>query len=207
MAIDDHKTQQLVALAQNGDESALNQLCQAYGERVRRIIRLRLDQKLRPKLDSVDIVQDALVLALRGLKGFTYRNEGDFLRWLCTIAENRLRNIVDEFRAEKRDIQREILFRREDGSTEGGAFDPVGTTTPSAVLCNREALDRLEQALDELKPEYREVVILKKIEGLSHAEIGARLGKDEGAVRMLLARALAALTVAYRRRTGEVADG
>ncbi len=89
--IENHKTQHLVALAKEGNESALNQLCSVYGERVRRIIRLRLDQKLRPKLDSVDVVQDALILALGGLKDFTYRNEGDFLRWLSRIAENKLR--------------------------------------------------------------------------------------------------------------------
>lgn len=77
--MDNYKTQHLVALAKEGDESALNQLCSVYGERVRRIIRFRLDRKFRPKLDSVDIVQDALVLALGGLKDFTYRNEGDFL--------------------------------------------------------------------------------------------------------------------------------
>jgi len=48
-----------------------------------------------------------------------------------------------------------------------------------------------------LKPEYKEVVVLKKIEELSHAEIAERLGKNTGAVRMLLARAMAALTLAY----------
>ena len=86
--MEEHKTQHLVALAKEGDEAAVSQLCSVYGERVRRIIRLRLDQKLRPKLDSVDVVQDALILALDGLQDFTYKNEGDFLRWLSKIAEN-----------------------------------------------------------------------------------------------------------------------
>jgi len=67
--MEDHKTQHLVALAKQGDPSALNQLCSVYGERVRRIIRLRLDRKFRPKLDSVDVVQDAPYPGLRWLKG------------------------------------------------------------------------------------------------------------------------------------------
>jgi len=198
--IENHKTQHLVALAKEGNESALNQLCSVYSERVRRIIRLRLDQKLRPKLDSVDVVQDALILALGGLKDFTYRNEGDFLRWLSRIAENKLRDILDKFHADKRDIRKEIPFRKKGGSTEGGFVgpaEPIGTTTPSVIMRKKEALDRLEKALDELKPEYKEVVVLKRIEGLSHAEIARRLGKNAGAVRMLLARAMAALTLAY----------
>jgi RNA polymerase sigma-70 factor (ECF subfamily) len=71
------------------------------------------------------------------------------------------------------------------------------TTTPSVIACRKEALDKLEQALDKLKPEYKQVVVLKRIEGLSHAEIAERLGKNTGAVRMLLARAMAALAIAY----------
>ncbi|MHC4518953.1 MAG: hypothetical protein ACYTAS_10220, partial [Planctomycetota bacterium] len=125
--MENHKTQHLVALAQEGDEPALNRLCNVYGERVRRIIRLRLDRRLRPKIDSVDVVQDALILALGGLNDFTYRSEGDFLRWLSRIAENKLRDIVDGFHADKRDIHREIPFKKVGRSTEGrslGAAEP-----------------------------------------------------------------------------------
>jgi RNA polymerase sigma-70 factor (ECF subfamily) len=198
--MDNQQTQYLVDLAKEGDELALNQLCSIYGERVRRIIRLRLGQKIRPKLDSVDVVQDALILALGGLKDFTYRNEGDFLRWLSAIAENKLRDILDKFHADKRDVHKEIPFKKEDRSTESGSVGaavPMRTTTPSVIACRKEALDKLEQALDKLKPEYKQVVVLKKIEELSHAEIAERLGKNTGAVRMLLARAMAALTLAY----------
>ena len=78
-----------------------------------------------------------------------------------------------------------------------GAAGPMRTTTPSVIVCRKEALDKLEQALDKLRPEYKQVIVLKKIEGLSHAEIAKRLGKNTGAVRMLLARAMAALTIAY----------
>lgn len=134
------------------------------------------------------------------MKDFTYRNEGDFLRWLSRIAENKLRDILDKFHADKRDIRKEIPFRKEGGSTEGGFVgpaEPIGTTTPSVIMRKKEALDRLEKALDELKPEHKEVIVLKRIEGLSHAEIADRLGKNAGAVRMLLARAMAALTLAY----------
>ena len=199
-SVTDQKTQHLVTLAKQGDQSAVDQLCRIYGERIRRIIRLRIDRKLRPKIDSVDVVQDALVLALGGLENFTYKNEGDFLRWLSKIAENKLRDILDKFHADKRDVHKEIPFRKEDRSTEGdsvGVAEPMRTTTPSVIMRKKEALDKLEQALDKLKPEYKQVVVLKRIEGLSHAEIAERLGKNTGAVRMLLARAMAALTLAY----------
>ncbi|UCG55884.1 MAG: hypothetical protein JSU70_13550, partial [Phycisphaerales bacterium] len=102
------KTQELVTLAKEGDNSALEQLCRVYGERVRRIIRLRMGREMRPRLDSMDLVQDALICALGGLKDFTYKNEGDFLRWLATIAQNALRDGWERLHAAKRDIRREV---------------------------------------------------------------------------------------------------
>ena len=201
-SVTDQKTQHLVALAKDGDKSAIDQLCRVYGERIRRIVRLRIDSKLRPKIDSVDVVQDALVLALAGLKNFTYRSEGDFLRWLSRIAENKLRDISDKFHAEKRDIRREIPFKRERTNTDGGSLGvagPLQTTTPSVLLVRKEQLDRLERAIDDLKPEYREVIFLSRIERLSHEEIAVKLGKTKGAVAMLLSRALIALTAAYEK--------
>ena len=201
-SVTDQKTQHLVTLAKEGDQPAIEQLCRVYGERVRRIIRLRIDSKLRPKIDSVDVVQDALVLALAGLKDFTYRDEGDFLRWLSRIAENKLRDILDKFHAEKRDIRREIPFKRERINTDGGSLGvagPLQTTTPSMLLVRKEQLDRLERAIDDLKPEYREVIFLSRIERLSHEEIAVKLGKTKGAVAMLLSRALIALTAAYEK--------
>ena len=196
----DHTTRHLVTLAKEGDRSAVDQLCRIYGERIRRIIRLRIDRKLRPKIDSVDVVQDALVQALAGLQNFTYKDEGDFLRWLSTIAENKLRDILDKFHADKRDIRREIPFKKIEANTEGGSFGvegPLQTTTPSVLLSRKEQLDRLERAIDDLKPEYREVIFLSRIERLSHEEIALRMGKSKGAVAMLLSRALVALTAAY----------
>ena len=200
--MNDHKTQQLVTLAKQGDPYALNQLCSVYGERVRRIIRLRIGAKLRSKLDSVDVVQDALIQAIGNLENFSYRNEGDFLKWLCKIAENKFHDIFDKFHADKRYIGKEIPFKREARQTERcsfGAAGPIGTTTPSVILSRKEALDKLEMALDELKDEYKEVIVLKKIEDLSYVEIAERLGKSPEAVGMLLSRAMAALTIAYRK--------
>jgi RNA polymerase sigma-70 factor (subfamily 1) len=194
------KTRQLIALAQDGEVSALEHLCRVYGERVRRIVRLRLPRELRPKLDSVDLVQDVLLGALGGLADFTYRDEGDFLRWLSRIAENEVRDHIDKWFAGKRDIRRERPLGT-DSSTTGRACGQapglVQTTTPTAILARREELDKLERAIDELKPEYREVIVLTRIEGLSYQEAASRIGRGPEAVRKLLCRAIAALARVY----------
>lgn len=192
-----HKTQYLVALAQAGDNSAINQLCKVYGERVRRIIRLRMGRELRPKLDSMDLAQEAIFSALEGLENFTYKNEGDFLRWLSRIAQNALHDSLDRLHADKRDIRKEVRLDNKGPATEGGHVEPhapIQATTPSVILSQKEDLDKLEKALDQLKPEYKEVIVLAKIEELSYAEIANKLGKSINAVGHLISRAMIALS-------------
>ena len=196
------KTQHLAIRAKEGDESARDQLCGVYIERVRRIVRFRMGTELRSKLESMDIVQDALISALRGLDDFTYSNEGDFVRWLSGIAENQIRGNLDRLHAAKRDIRREVPLEQQSTYTQsigGRALCPFSQTTPSMIFTKREDLDKLEHAMDQLKPVHRQVIILAKIDGLPHKDIAARIGKSSEAVGMMLSRALLALTKVFER--------
>lgn len=191
------RTQELVAQAQEGDASALDQLCGVYAERVRRIVRYRMGPELRSHLESMDLVQEALVEAVMDLDQFVYSSEGDFLRWISRIVENTIRDHVDKAHAAKRDIRKQVPLDRAAGPASRSSRDaclPAVTTTPSAVLSLREDLDRLEKAMDRLKPEYQEVIVLAKIEGLSCQEISDKLGKSPAAVAMMLSRAIVAVT-------------
>ena len=195
-------TQQLVILAKKGDKTALEKLCRVYGERVHWIVRFRMGREIRSKLDSMDLVQDAFVSALEDLGDFSYKDEGDFLRWLSGIVENRIRDNIKRLHADKRDIHKEVPLRNRVPSTEksfAGAPGPVVTTTPSVIVSKGEDLDKLDKAINKLTPEYREVIILKKIEGLSYKEIGNKLGKSADAVGMLVSRAMLSLINAFER--------
>jgi len=194
------KTRQLVVLAKDGDESAINQLWTVYGTRVHWIMRLRMGGELRSKLESIDLTQEALLSALRDLENFTYKNEGDFLRWLSTIAENRLRDNLDKLHADKRDIRKEIRLGKHGPNTTSeiaGSPIPIEATTPSVIMSRKEELEKLEKAIDKLKPEYKEVIVLTKIEGLSYKEISEKLGKSSEAVRKLVSHSMAVLTTIF----------
>jgi DNA-directed RNA polymerase specialized sigma24 family protein len=70
-----------------------------------------MSKELRSKLESVDVVQDTLIHALSGLDDFTYKNEGDFVRWLSKIAKNELRGSLKKLHADKRDIRTHSIQR------------------------------------------------------------------------------------------------
>jgi len=200
MCVFGQKTRELVTMAREGDKSAVGRLYSVYAERVRWMVRLRMSRELRSKLESMDLVQNALIHALGGLDQFTYKNEGDFVRWLSKITENELRGSLKKLHAGKRDIRKEVRLDNY-GPTTGGGYGgspgPIETTTPSVIMSKKEELDKLEKAIDELKPEYREVIILIKIDGLSYKEIADKLGRSADAVRKLVSRAMAELTVAF----------
>jgi RNA polymerase sigma-70 factor (ECF subfamily) len=159
-----------------------------------------MGRELRSQMDSMDLVQDALLSALEGLGDFTYKNEGDFLRWLAKIAQNALRDNLDKLHAAKRDIRKEIRldnYRPTTGTGFVGIPGPIESTTPSVIMSRKEDLNKLEKAIDKLRPEYREVIMLAKIEELSYIQIGDRLGKSTGAVKMLVSRSIVALASAF----------
>ena len=195
------KTRHLVVLAKEGDKSALNQLYTVYAERVRWMVRFRMNKELRSKLESMDLVQDTLIHAFNGLNNFTYKNEGDFVRWLSKIAENELRGNLKKLHAGKRDIRKEVRLDNYGSTTVAGFVGnvvPNKATTPSVIMSRKEELDKLNRAIDSLKSEYREIIVLTKLEGLSYKEIAGKLGKSSDAVRKLVSRAMAELTVAFR---------
>ena len=98
--------------------------------------------------------------------------------------------------ANKRDIRKEVRLNNRRRITEDSfvaALEAVDTTTPSAIMSKKEEFDKLARAIEELTPQYREVIVLTKIEGLSYKEIADRMGKSSEAVRKLVSRALEAL--------------
>jgi RNA polymerase sigma-70 factor (ECF subfamily) len=190
------KTEHLVKLAKQGDSCAQGQLYSIYIERVRTLVHFRLDRDVRCRIESMDIVQDAFISALQSLQDFKYQDEGDFLRWISTIALNRLRDNVDKLHADKRDIQKEVRFGNSLGSSDSSfaaGLMPADVATPSIIVSKREERDRLVNAMDKLKPEYKEVIVLIQIWGLSYDQAGKELNKNSEAVRKLFARAKVAL--------------
>src|SRR5438876_8825427 len=96
-------TQVLLQRVQTGEKAALNELYNRYVMRVLAAVRARLGAELRGKLESWDVVQDAMLASLKNVQSFDQTSEGAFLNRLAKVVENRIRDQLDFFRAEKRD--------------------------------------------------------------------------------------------------------
>lgn len=187
----------LVERATHGDRPALAELLQKHIPGLRAYLRLEAGALVRAKESCSDLVQSVCREVLEDLSGFEYRGEAAFKQWLYTAA---LRKVMDKNRywqQEKRDAGREARLEAEvrDSDDAGRVLEQYGGFyTPSHDASMKEQLLRVERAFDALSPEYRQVVTLARIVGLSHKEIAAQLGKTEVATRHLLARAMARLS-------------
>ena len=186
------RLQSLSAAAAGGDRKALTELLEHYLPEVRAYVRLHADPALRARESSSDLVQSVCRQILERADSFRHPDEQAFKRWLFTTALRTLRDRGDFHRAGRRDLRQEV---RGEGSAAHRALLEAysGILTPSRDAGAREELERVERAMDALPEDYREVILEVRVLGSSHAALAERLGKSEGAVRMLLHRALARL--------------
>jgi RNA polymerase sigma-70 factor (ECF subfamily) len=178
----------LLQRARDGSADALNLLYERSAGRLLGYIRARLGRELRARLESRDILQAALLKSVKQLGAFRGQDPRAFQAWLARIAEHEIRDRADHQHRLRRDAAREVALDEE---------APVPAITRSALsrILLDERARRLEEALDTLTPEHRQVILMRKFEELSFAEIGARLERKEDAARMLFARAMTALTL------------
>jgi RNA polymerase sigma-70 factor (ECF subfamily) len=174
--------------ARAGSPEALNALCERSAPRLLAYIRLRMGRTLRARLESRDILQATLLKSIEHLGEFKGTETRSLLAWLATIAEHEIRDRADYQGRQRRDAAREVPIESD------VALAAAGRSALSQAILTEEA-QQLEAALDALTPAHREIILLRKFEERSFAEIGQRLGKSEDACRMLLARAMTALTL------------
>ncbi|MCC7011386.1 MAG: sigma-70 family RNA polymerase sigma factor [Planctomycetes bacterium] len=189
----------LLSRAQAGDAPALNELIARYYERLRRIVRIRLGDAARRRLDSGDIVQETFHSALKGLVDLRVSEDGELLRWFARVAENRIRDEIDRQRAQKRSAGGEM---RGDASESLGAMAAADSAPPDVAYRN-EVREILDQAIAELPDDYREAVVLRDFCGAEWSVIAERLGRaNVHAVQQLHQRAWIKLRRSAAERLG-----
>ncbi len=187
-------TDDLLERTRWGDDRARNLLLKRHRARLRTMIAVRIDHRLRARVDPSDVVQEVLDEANRNLDDFLRDRPLPFHAWLREIAWKRL---VDLRRrhigAAKRSVMREtdLDLGLPDESAAALVDRLVASgTSPSKNLMDEELRAEIRAALEALPPLDREVLILRYVERLSPGETAEALGISKNAASARHTRAL-----------------
>ncbi|HZY87892.1 MAG TPA: sigma-70 family RNA polymerase sigma factor [Gemmataceae bacterium] len=181
----------LIDRARREEPGALDRLLDSYRNYLRLLARTGIDVSLQGKADPSDLVQDALLKASQHFGQFRGACEAELTSWLWQILARCLTDFIRRYRAGARRAGREqSLDDLLKHSSQAMAKMVANGTSPSASAERRDLGVVLSDALAELSDDHRDVIGLHHLEGLGWDEVGSRMGRTSGAVRMLWARAL-----------------
>jgi len=203
----------LVEAAAGGDRTAVEQLLERHLPSLRAYVRLRAGAVIRRHESNSDLVQSVCRDVLENMDHFRYPGEAAFRAWLYATALRKIADRAEYWKAAKRDAAREAVGAPAGGHAPSAADDGrlldvyrSSFSSPSRAAMGREALDRIEQAFEKLPDDYREVIVLSRVVGLSRAEVAEQMGRSEASVRNLVSRALAELAE-HLQSGAEAAEG
>lgn len=184
---------ELIQRVRAHDAEALGQFVLARRPQLLAYIEHQLGSALRRKVEPDDILQEVSVEAVRSLAAIDLADRDPF-GWLCQIAERR---IIDTHRkffgTQKRAAGREVPLGTPGGDTQHAAIIDLlvaSLTSPSQAFSRNMREVRLAEAMAKLPEDQREALRLRYLEGLPTRDIAERIGKTDGAVRVMLTRSL-----------------
>ena len=174
---------ELLAEAGTGDRSAIGRLLERHRGRLRNSLARRIDRRLSARLDASDLVQETFAVAGRRLPEFFEERRIGFFEWLRGLAMDRL---ISSRRfhlgASKRTAVKELpQAHRERDPVAGRAF--YTGASPSGLAIHNEDSARIRSILDRMQESDREILDLRYVEGLTFAQLSARLGITQSCCR------------------------
>ena len=187
---DPAETRRLLGEARAGDREAVEQLFTRHRPYLRRLVEVRLDPQLRPRVDASDVVQEAQLEAARRLECYLQEPALPFHLWLWKLTYERLL-MLRRFHlvAARRSLGREVALPERSALLLARQLLAAGST-PSQRLDRQELASRVRRAVAKLPAIDREVLVMRTFEDLSYEEVAVLLGVDPAAARKRHGRAL-----------------
>jgi RNA polymerase sigma-70 factor, ECF subfamily len=195
MTHDRDDTAEVLRRAEGGDAEALEDLFRRHRPRLRRMVQLRLSPILRGRADPSDVIQESFLEAWRRLPDYLSNPTMPFFLWLRFLVRQQLFALHRRHVGVKaRDPRREVALydgMLPEASSEALASQLLGQLpSPSEALARAELQTRMQEGLDGLDPDEREILALRHFEQLTTAEAARELGISEAAAGKRYLRAL-----------------
>jgi RNA polymerase sigma-70 factor, ECF subfamily len=194
----------MISRARHGDKSTVGALLQLYRNYLLVLAATQLENRIQPRVSPSDVVQETMLRAHKNFAQFRGTTEQELLAWLRQILVNNLAKFVEQHMlAARRDVRREVSIERlgaalEQSTVQLAALLPTDSKSPSMAVQDREEAVVLADRLAQLPTSYREVLVLRNLQGLPFEEVATRIGRSVGATRMLWLRAIEKLRAVYR---------
>jgi RNA polymerase sigma-70 factor (ECF subfamily) len=175
--------------------AAMGAVFDSHRERLRRMVEMRMDHRVRARVDPSDVLQEAYVDAANRLEAYLQKPDLPLFLWLRLVVGERLLKVHrHHLGTQMREVNREVtLFRGAlpAASSVAIAAQLLGKfTSPTQAAVRAERMLRLQEALNALDPVDREIVSLRHFEELTHVEAARALDIEPGAAAMRYFRAL-----------------
>lgn len=184
---------ELLNRAVAGDEAALERLLMQHHARLCAEMASRLPAAAQGVIAVDDVVQEAYVVLFQEITAFRPQGPGSFYNWVATIAGRKLLDALKAQRALKRGGDARRLNAESPASASVVEWLEILAThehTPSRSMAGREAISAIQTAIGQLRPDYREALRLRYVDGLSVSEAAARMKRTPSALCMLCHRGL-----------------
>jgi len=188
--------EQLLLRSRAGDSAALGELLEMYRPYLMLLARLQVGRRLRRKVDPADLVQETFLQAHRRFLYFEGNSEGELISWLRQILATTSAALVRSYLGRQcRDLrlEHELTLELDQSSRCLESALHAKTSSPSHQAARHEQAVLLAAALEKLPEAYREVIILRHLEGMTFPEVACRMGRSLDSVKNLWARGLAQL--------------
>jgi RNA polymerase sigma-70 factor (ECF subfamily) len=198
----DDRPESLIRTARAGEQAAYGRLLARYESYLTLLARVEVGRRLQGKLDPADLVQDVFLECHRHFGRFRGATEPEFVGWLRRILAGVLANTLRRyFGTQARDPRLEQDIRDSLNRSSGLLTDQFAAsdTSPSEAASRREQAVLLADALDRLPADYREVIVLRHLEGLTFPAVADRMERTVSSVEKLWLRAIGKLRAAVGR--------
>ena len=197
----------LLQRIRDGDETACAELFAQFRDRLRRMVKLRMDRRLHGRLDASDVLQEAYLDVARRSREYADQPDMPVYLWLRFLTAQRLLALHrHHLQAQKRDAGQEIVLHRgvmPQASSVSLAAQLLGRlTSPSLAAQRAELRIRLQEVLNTMDPMDREILTLRHFEELSNNETAEVLGIQKSAASNRYIRALKRLKEVLSRENG-----
>lgn len=172
----------LIRRSQNGDKSAFGELIELY----QGFVYNTAFYMVKNSDDAFDLTQDTFFKAYKSISAFRF--ECKFSTWLYRICQNCARDFFRKQKKRQNDISL-CDYDKEGDLVERDIADPSPAQDPEDSLLQKERARIVRDAILSLPREYREIIVLRDIEGYSYEDIAAALGTRLGTVKSRLFRA------------------